>query len=108
MTRVFDVRRRMARLLASDVIQKRIARLNVDPGEFCADILEAVAQSDDVAALEENEVFCVCELAAQLGVCFAPGRGDAALVARRGRACMQMGFAGLRRAVDRAKRNGKQ
>lgn len=90
-----DTRRKMAALLTTDTVQARISRLGVNPGEFCADVMEAAAQNDAVAALDVSEVLAVCELAAKLGLSFAPGRGDAHLFARRGHTCVLLGFSGL-------------
>ena len=90
-----EARRRMGRLMASDVIQARIARLPVNPGEFCADVMEASCADETVAGLEASEVFAVCELAAKLGLDLSPGLGNCALTARNGRAAVTIGFAGL-------------
>lgn len=89
-----DARKRMARLLTSDAARYRLSRLPVDAGEFAADVMEAYAAGDAVSSLDETEVLAVCELAAKMGLRFAPG-GDAALSARKGRAVMVMGFAAM-------------
>ena len=101
-----EARRRMAALLTTDAVQARISRLETNPGEFCADVMEAASQNDTVAELDASEVLAVCELAAKLGLSFAPGRGDAHLFARRGHACMLLGFSGLY-ALLRRVRAGK-
>ena len=97
-----NARRRMARLLSSDAAQYRIARLPVNPGEFCADVIEAYASGDDAARLDETEVFAVCEMAAKLGLSLGPGR-DVLLGARRGRATIVMGFSALHTLIKAEK-----
>lgn len=100
-TRV-EARKRMARLLTSDAAQYRLSRLPVDTGEFCADVMEAYADREEVAALDETEVFAVCELAAQMRLGFAPG-AEAVLSARKGRAVLILGFPALYAVAKRLK-----
>lgn len=89
-----EARRRMARLLSSDAVHARLARLPADVGEFCADVMDAYAASEEVWRLDETEVLAVCELAARMKIRFSPG-GDAHLSARKGRAVMVLGFGAL-------------
>ena len=89
-----NARRRMARLLSSDAAQERISRLDADPGEFCADVIEAYCAGGEVAALDETEVFAVCEMAAKMHIRFGPGK-EACLGAHRGRAVLLLGFPAL-------------
>lgn len=88
-------RRRMGALLSSDSTQARLMRLNVDIGEFCADVMQAYANNIDVAKLDESEVFAICEMAARLNLSIAPAMGDARLTAARGRAKLLIGFPAL-------------
>lgn len=99
-----EARRRMGRLLTSDNIQARLARLPVDVGEFCADVIEAYTTSEEVCRLEASEVLAVCEMAATLGLSVAPEGGQARLTACRGRAGLLLSFSGLHRLV-RARMN---
>lgn len=96
MTVTMNARRRMARLLSSDAAQYRISKLSRDPGAFSADVIDAFSANEDVARLDETEVFAVCELAERLRLCFGPGK-EAFLAAHNGRCVLSVGFSALHR-----------
>lgn len=90
-----EARKRMSRLIVTEEIQKRIARLNVDQGEFSADLMSGVAASADNAALNESEVFALFELAAKMGIRLNESENSARLSAINGHAAITMDFANL-------------
>ncbi|MBQ3078600.1 MAG: hypothetical protein IJC48_01190 [Clostridia bacterium] len=90
-----EARKRMGALLVTDNAQARISRLNVNAGEFAADVMEGYTASPDNALLDPTEVFAVFELAAKIGLRVKEDGGDAALSAKNGRACVVVSFAGL-------------
>lgn len=95
MSAIDSARRRMAAFLVTDAIQARIQKLGVHPGEFAADAIEQYAKASEGAFLDVSEAFAVMELAAKCGVSMRLERGEARLAAKRGRAVIQLGFAGL-------------
>ena len=95
MTTNMEARRRMAKLLTTNAVQSRIAKLNVSTGEFCADVIEAYASDERVAHLDEREALFVCEQAARLGLSVSVENGNARLTARGGRAALVLSVGAL-------------
>lgn len=90
-----DARRRMSRLLISDEIQRRISRLNVNKGDFSADLLSGVSLSADNARLNESEVFALFELCARMNIRIAGNACGARLDEMNGHPAVTLDFASL-------------
>lgn len=96
-----NARRRMSRLLVTDEIQNRIDRLNVKKSEFTADLLSAVASSNENADLNESEVFALFELSVKMGIRLDGADSGARLDNLNGHAAVTMDFANLFRLYKR-------
>lgn len=96
-----DARKRMSRLLISEEIQKRIARLDVDRAEFSADMLSGIASTPKTSALNESEVFALFELAARLNLRLNREEGHAYLSEMNGHPAVTMDFANLHMLLRR-------
>ena len=98
-----QARRRMSKLLVSEEIQKRIARLPVVRAEFTADILSGVSASARNAYLNESEVFALYELAAKMGLRLNEENGGAYLINMNGHPAVTIDFASLMAVYKRMK-----
>lgn len=96
-----EARRRMTRLLTSEEIDKRIARLPVKRAEFTADILSGVASSSRNTFLNESEVFALFELAAKMHIRLNEEKCGAYLTNMNGHPALTMDFANLYRLYKR-------
>lgn len=96
-----DARKRMSRLLLTREIQERIEKLPVSMSDFSSDMLFACASTDEMALIDEFEVFAVGEIAAKMGFRLNGGQGEASLSYKSGHACLEADFSALLSACKR-------